>query len=124
MNKVKKFITRGICKKTNSFVYGYYIKGWIGGDEPLTTKDTHFILTKPINPHNTHNGSVFIEIIKEPDMFLGAIDFYGKDLFESDDIKTKSGSVFKNITLEDWHRLNSIVFEIIGNTHNIKEENE
>ena len=108
-----KFICRGITND-NKFVYGYYAK----------IEKRHYIFSAKNCAINNfvdeHFSRIYgiIEITKEPDRSLEFKDKNGKKLYEKDIYLHKGMKFTASIT-----SFKNKDIEIIGNAHNIKEEN-
>jgi hypothetical protein len=127
-----KFTARGISKETGKFVYGYYVKGSKGSkDEVLTNVEAHYIVEEGIQPYDVFPHLSFTEITQEPDRCLDFKDKNGKIGYENDNIEVY-GENEGHFDLQQWNYRQQEYWclaeqkdiEIIGNTHNIKEEDD
>lgn len=117
---MNKFICRGITK-TNKFVYGYYYFDPMFGEN-----GGRFIFEEGYDPlFDFSRNRDFIHIItQEPDRFIGLYDKNDKPLFINDKYIRYDAPRFKYYRAKIANKLEISYgeFEIVGNTHNIKEK--
>ena len=148
MKNINKFTCRGITKETGKFCYGYYFYDEYKNKHIIKYQQSSYVPSSaPSLPDDLVKINYEIEIIQEPDRFIGNFD--GVDYFENDKLKIQNedfldengdfneDEYFEEVILKrdgtvDFDSEITLLWWLIqegfnlvkkiGNTHGIKEE--
>jgi len=134
-----KFITRGISKETNEFVYGYYVH-YDNGNRDIIVYEVEEYLRVTTSDDLRKNGKLntvkipkLAEITQEPDRWTGLKDDYDNKIWEKDILRrndeynyiVRAFRQVEQVWSGYYRNISDICVisecKIIGNTHFNKE---